>query len=70
LFSAYRAACPNPEASANFMPEMWARIEARENSVRYMGRMAKALIVTAVAASVTPGMISSGKQSSGSNAFF
>jgi hypothetical protein len=71
LFISYRAACPNPDASANFMPEMWARIEARENSVKWIGRMAKALIATAVAASLILGMISSGRnQSSGSNAFF
>jgi hypothetical protein len=70
LLSAYRAACPNPDASANFMPEMWARIEARENSVKWIGRIAKALIATAVTASVILGMISSGNQSSGSNTFF
>jgi hypothetical protein len=70
MFSAYRAACPNPDAGANFMPEMWARIEARENSVKWVGRIAKALIATAVAASVILGMISSGNQSSASNEFF
>ena len=30
LFRAYRKACPDPEASVNFTPTMWARIEARE----------------------------------------
>lgn len=70
MFSAYRAACPNPDASADFMPEMWARIEARENSVKWIGRMARALIAAAVAASVILGIISAGKQSSGANAFF
>jgi hypothetical protein len=29
LFAEYRAACPDPEPSANFMPGMWKRIEAR-----------------------------------------
>jgi len=28
LWEAYRAATPAPEPSANFMPELWARIEA------------------------------------------
>jgi hypothetical protein len=70
MFSAYRAACPNPDASANFMPEMWVRIQARENSAKWIGRMAKALIATAVAAFVILGMMSSGNQSAGSNAFF
>jgi hypothetical protein len=29
LFSRYRAACPDVDASPNFMPELWARIEDR-----------------------------------------
>lgn len=29
LWAEYRQACPNPEASAGFMPELWQRIEAR-----------------------------------------
>jgi hypothetical protein len=28
LWQAYRLATPEPEISANFMPELWARIEA------------------------------------------
>lgn len=28
LWEAYRRATPEPEAGANFMPELWARIEA------------------------------------------
>ena len=63
LFSAYRAACADPEASANFMPDMWARIEAREDSVNWVGRVAKALAAVALAASVILGMISSSNQS-------
>jgi hypothetical protein len=31
VFAAYRAACPEPEPSANFMPELWARIESRRS---------------------------------------
>ena len=30
LFRAYREACPAPEPSANFMPNLWQRIEARQ----------------------------------------
>jgi hypothetical protein len=29
LLAAYRAACPDVEASANFMPSLWQKIEAR-----------------------------------------
>jgi hypothetical protein len=29
LFAEYRIACPDPEPSADFMPSMWKRIEAR-----------------------------------------
>ena len=29
LFSRYRAACTDIDASQNFMPDLWARIEAR-----------------------------------------
>src|ERR1700728_1293365 len=28
LFESYRAALPDPEASANFMPELWRRIRS------------------------------------------
>jgi hypothetical protein len=65
LFRAYRAACPDPDASANFMPAIWARIEAREVSTNWFGRVAKALVTAALAASVILGlMISSTNQSS------
>ena len=68
LLQAYRLACPDPEASANFMPNMWARIEAREVSTNWFGRVAKTLVTAALAASAILGlMISSMNQSS---AFF
>jgi hypothetical protein len=57
LFLAYRDACPEPEPSVNFMPELWARIEAREVSTNLFGRMAKALVTAALAATVILGMM-------------
>ena len=69
MFRAYREACAYPAESVNFMPEMWARIEAREDSVKWIGRIAKMLIATALAASLIVGMISSRNRSTGSNAF-
>jgi hypothetical protein len=68
LFLAYRAACPELEPGANFMPEIWARIEAREVSTNWFGRVAKALVTAAVAASVILGIIISSMNQS--NAFF
>jgi hypothetical protein len=32
LFAAYREALPDPEPSAGFMPQMWAKIEARRRT--------------------------------------
>jgi len=57
LFLAYRDACPEPEPSVNFMPELWARIEAREVSTNLFGRMAKALVTAALAATVILGLM-------------
>jgi hypothetical protein len=65
LFRAYRAACPDSDPSANFMPNIWSRIEAREVSTNWFGSVAKALVTAALAASVILGMmISSRNQSS------
>src|ERR1700730_13202033 len=59
LFMAYRAACPDPDASANFMPAIWAKIETREVSTNWFGRVAKALVTAALAASMILGMMMS-----------
>jgi hypothetical protein len=68
LFRAYRTACSPPDASVNFMPHMWAGIEAREVSGNWFGRVAKTLVTAALAVSAILGlMISSINQSS---AFF
>jgi hypothetical protein len=59
LFRAYRAACPVPDAGANFMPELWAAIEARGVSGDWFGRAARALTTAALAASVILGIMTS-----------
>jgi hypothetical protein len=59
LLHAYREACPDPEPGVNFMPQLWAKIEARENSSNLFGRMAKALVTAALAASVILGLLMS-----------
>ena len=63
-FSAYREAFPDLDARANFMPQVWAKIEAREVSSTLFGRMARALVTVALAATVILGiMVSSATQS-------
>jgi len=55
LFRAYRNACPTPEASANFMPDLWQRIEARQGFLFSFRRLANALVPVAVALSIAMG---------------
>ena len=52
LFRAYRAACQTPEASANFMPNLWAKIDSRQSFTFSFRRMANALVTAAVALSI------------------
>jgi hypothetical protein len=56
LFRAYRDACPIPEASANFMPNLWQRIEARQTYTFSFKRMANALVTAALAFSIVLGV--------------
>lgn len=49
LFRRYRAACPEPEISPEFMPSLWRRIEARQNFWSAFGRFSKP-VTTASAA--------------------
>jgi hypothetical protein len=49
LFQAYKGACPEVEGSVNFMPNLWAKIEARQTLPLTMGRFTK-LFVSAAAA--------------------
>ncbi len=49
LFRAYRAACPDPEPGANFMPQLWQRIESRQTFSSFMIRMAGGFATAAVA---------------------
>jgi len=58
LFRNYRHACPDPEPSVNFMPAMWAKIEAREASSTIFSRVAKGLVTAALGASVLMALLS------------
>lgn len=52
LFRAYREACPAPEASAHFMPNLWARIEARQSATTLFGRLARSFATAGMALSM------------------
>ena len=56
LLRAYRDACPTPEPSANFMPDLWQRIESRQNFTFSFQRMANAFVTAAVALSIALGV--------------
>ena len=56
LFRAYRDACPDREASANFMPTLWARIDSRQTFLFSFRRMANAFVTAAVALSIALGV--------------
>ena len=56
LFRAYHQACIAPEASANFMPELWAKIDSRQTFTFSFRRMANAFATAAVALSIALGV--------------
>ena len=56
-FREYRAACPDIEAGANFMPALWARIEARRNPMREWVTLSRRALVAAMALCLVLGVI-------------
>jgi len=56
LFQAYRAACPDRDASANFMPELWRRVEARQAFTFSFRRMANGFVTAALALTIFLGV--------------
>jgi len=59
LLKAYREACPDPEASANFMPHLWQRIESRQTFTFSFRRMVNGFVTAAVALSIALGVYAS-----------
>jgi len=49
LFAAYRNAVPDPEAGANFMPELWRKIEARQRMVIRIKKLTQVFVAAAAA---------------------
>jgi len=56
LLAAYREACPDPEADADFMPQLWRRIEARRAFAFNLTRLARGIITVAAAACLAMGI--------------
>jgi hypothetical protein len=48
LWVEYRNACPDVDGNANFMPQLWQRIEARQNLPFVMGRFVRGFVSAAL----------------------
>jgi hypothetical protein len=44
MFTSYREALPDFEAGANFMPQLWSRIDSRRSISFSFGRLAKGFV--------------------------
>ncbi len=56
IFQAYRTACPDVEAGADFMPRLWQKIESRQGIPTVFGRLARNLATAALALSMLLGL--------------
>ena len=57
LFLAYRAACEPRQVSANFMPELWQKIERVQTARFSFQRIAKGFVTAAAALSLALGVV-------------
>jgi hypothetical protein len=57
LFAKYKSAVPDPEAGANFMPELWRRIEARQSLMMRVRKLTQVFVGAAAAVSLLFAMI-------------
>jgi len=57
LWAEYRQACPDPEPSGEFMPQLWQRIEANRGATAslLLRRWAEVWLVVTVALSIAMG---------------
>jgi hypothetical protein len=49
LFATYRTSVPDPEASVNFMPELWRKIEARQFFLMRVKKLTQVFVAAAAA---------------------
>ena len=57
LFEAYREAISGPEASPDFMPSLWSKIEAKRSFVFRLKRMSQLAVAAALAACLLSGIL-------------
>jgi hypothetical protein len=57
LFASYRAAVPDPDSSANFMPDLWRRIQARQTLVLRVRKLTQIFVGAAAAACLLFAMV-------------
>src|ERR1700728_1740753 len=57
LFAKYRTAVPDPEASVNFMPELWRKIEARQFFLRRVKKLTQVFVAAAAAICLLLGIV-------------
>ena len=57
LFRSYKAALPDPDASANFMPELWQKIEARHSLLIRLKKLTQVFVAAAAALCLLFGMV-------------
>jgi len=67
LFQRYKSSVPDPEASVNFMPELWRKIEARQFFLARLKKLTQVFVVAAAAICLLLGIafqirVSSGPQ--------
>jgi hypothetical protein len=57
LFAKYKAALPDLEAGANFMPELWRKIEARQSMLARVRKLTQVFVGAAAAVSLLFAMV-------------
>jgi hypothetical protein len=57
LFERYRASLPDPEASVNFMPTLWRKIEARQMFVARLKKLTQVFVAAAAAICLLLGIL-------------
>jgi hypothetical protein len=65
LFARYRASLPDPEASVNFMPALWRKIEARQMFMARIKRLTQVFVAAAAAICLLLGIVLQAPLSSG-----
>jgi len=57
IFQQYRASLPDPEASVNFMPMLWRKIEARQMFVARVKKLTQVFVAAAAAICLLLGIL-------------